>query len=102
MKAHPQISQISQIGKKICVNLRHLRTPLPPKTAALAIIVLFYLATGGFCLPESEARPTWQPTPLAKWAAPVQRDDPRPFLIRLLLSIRWDFYHKDIRGGADF
>lgn len=71
-----------------------------PKTAALAIIAFLYFSAGGLCL--SENRPLFQPTPLAKWTEPIPRDDPRPFWLRLLLSIRWDFYHRDIRGGADF
>ena len=69
-----------------------------PKTAVLTLIVLFYLGAGGLCLSE----PWGAPTPHAKWAQPVQRDDPRPFWVRLLTSIRWDFLNKDIRGGAEF
>lgn len=72
------------------------------KRYALAIIAVLYSVAGGLCLSEPEPRPLCQPTPLAKWAAPVQRDDPRPFLIRLLLSIRWDFFNKTIQGGATF
>lgn len=75
---------------------------MTPKRAALAIIALLYLGTGGLCLSEPETRPLFQPTPLAKWAEPVQRDDPRPFWVRLLLSIRYDFQNRDIRGGAEF
>jgi hypothetical protein len=71
---------------------------MTPKRAALAIIALLYLGTGGLCLSE----PWGAPTPEAKWTAIVQRDDPRPFWLRLLTSIRWDWINKDIRGGADF
>jgi hypothetical protein len=70
-----------------------------------ALLLALYLGAG-LCFAIPEAAPTpqpWgQPTPEARWAQPVQRDDPRPFLIRLLLSLRYDFYHKDIRGGAEF
>jgi hypothetical protein len=72
------------------------------KHAALAIVAVLYSAAGGLCLSEPEPRPWGQPTPEAKWTVIVQRDDPRPFLIRLLLSLRYDFYHRDVRGGADF
>jgi hypothetical protein len=75
---------------------------MKPKTAALALIVLFYLGAGGLCLSEPVPRPWGHPTPEAKWAQPIQRDDPRPFWLRLLTSIRWDFIHRDIRAGADF
>jgi hypothetical protein len=72
------------------------------KHSALAIIALLYFAAGGLCLSEPEPQPWGQPTPLAKWAAPIQRDDPRPFWVRLFLSIRYDFVHKDVRAGATF
>ena len=75
---------------------------MKPKTAALAIIALLYLGTGGLCLSEPVPRPWGAPTPHAKWAQPVKRDDPRPFWLRLLTSLRYDFLNKDIRGGADF
>lgn len=75
---------------------------MTPKRAALAIIALLYLGTGGLCLSEPVQRPWGHPTPHAKWAAPVQRDDPRSFWVRLLLSLRYDLLHRDIRGGADF
>jgi hypothetical protein len=75
---------------------------MTPKRTAALLIVLFYLGAGGLCLSEPVPRPWGQPTPDAKWIAPIPRDDPRPFLIRLLTSIRWDWLHKDIRGGAEF
>jgi hypothetical protein len=93
---HPQITQICA---DFFLNLRNLRTPLSPRLSALAIIALLYLATARAGL---SAEPWGQPTPDARWTSLVQRDDPRPFWIRLLLSIRYDFYHKDIRGGAEF
>ena len=71
---------------------------MTPKRLALAIIALLYFSAGGLCLSE----PWGAPTPLARFTHPVERDDPRPFLIRLLFSIRYDFYHKDVRGGATF
>ena len=70
-----------------------------PKTAALTLIVLFYLATGRVCF---STEPWGQPTPEAKWAQPIQRDDPRPFWVRLLLSLRWDFHKKELTGGTTF
>jgi hypothetical protein len=72
------------------------------KHSALALIALLYFSAGGLCLSEPVPAPWGQPTPEARWAAPVQRDDPRPFWLRLLLSIRYDFYHRDVRGGAEF
>ena len=69
-----------------------------PKTAALALILALYFGAGGLCLSE----PWGAPTPHAKWAEPIKRDDPRPFWVRLLTSLRYDFLNKDIRGGADF
>lgn len=68
------------------------------RTAAL-LIAFAYLAAGRACF---SAQPWGAPTPHARWAQPIPRDDPRPFWIRLLLSLRWDFFNKDIRGGADF
>jgi hypothetical protein len=69
-------------------------------TAALllALIALVYFAAGGLCLSE----PWGAPTPLAQYTQPTPRDDPRPFWLRLLLSLRWDFYHKELRGGTTF
>jgi hypothetical protein len=75
---------------------------MTPKRLALAIIAVLYTAAGGLCLSEPVPAPWGQPIPEARWAHPVQRDDPRPFWLRLLLSIRYDFYHKDVRGGATF
>jgi hypothetical protein len=66
------------------------------------LIALFTLGAGGLCLSEPEPRPWGHPTPQARWTAPTPRDDPRPFWVRLLTSIRYDFYHKDVRGGAEF
>jgi hypothetical protein len=63
-----------------------------------ALLLALYLGAGA-CFATA---PWGAPTPHAKWAAPVERDDPRPFWLRMLTSIRWDFYHKDIRGGAEF
>ena len=70
----------------------------PKRTAAL-LVLLAYLAAGRVCF---STEPWGAPTPHARWAEPVKRDDPRPFWVRLLTSIRWDFYHRDIRGGAEF
>ena len=64
-----------------------------------ALLIAIYIAAGRLCFATD---PWGAPTPEAKWTAIVQRDDPRPFWLRLILSIRWDFYHKDIRGGAEF
>jgi hypothetical protein len=77
---------------------------MTPKRSALALVLALYFVAGGVCLsePEPTPQPGGQPTPEARWAKIIQRDDPRPFLIRLLLSIRYDFYHRDVRGGADF
>ena len=70
-----------------------------------AILIAAYLVAGLCFASEAEAEIgefTPLPKNLAKWAQPVQRDDPRPFWVRLLLSLRYDFYHRDVRGGADF
>ena len=68
-----------------------------------AILIAAYLAAGVCFASVSEIGETTPlPKNLAKWAQPVQRDDPRPFWLRLLLSIRYDFQNRDIRGGADF
>lgn len=68
-----------------------------------AIIIAVYLVAGLCFASVSEiGESTPLPKNLAKWAQPVQRDDPRPFWVRLLLSLRYDFYHRDVRGGADF
>jgi hypothetical protein len=68
------------------------------------LIALFTLGAGGLCLsePQPTPQPWGQPTPEARWTKIIQRDDPRPFWLRLLLSIRYDFYLKDISGGAVF
>jgi hypothetical protein len=66
------------------------------------LIALFTLGAGGLCLSEPEPRPWGAPTPQARWAAPTPRDDPRPFLIRLLLSLRYDLIHRDVRAGTSF
>jgi hypothetical protein len=42
-------------------------------------------------LVRAGSAPLGPPTPDAKWIAPIPRDDPRPFWVRLLTSIRWDF-----------
>ncbi len=101
-KIHPQITQICADFFPNLRNLRNLRTPLSPRLSALAIIALLYFSAGGLCLSEPVPAPWGQPTPEAKWTVIVHRDDPRPFWVRLLLSIRYDFYHKDVRGGATF
>jgi hypothetical protein len=81
---------------------------MTPKRLALAIIALLYFSAGGLCLsepqptPEPTPQPWGQPTPEARWTKIIQRDDPRPFWLRLLLSLRYDFYHRDVRGGAEF
>jgi hypothetical protein len=77
---------------------------MTPKRLALAIIALLYFSAGGLCLsePEPTPQPWGAPTPEARWTVIVQRDDPRPFWLRLLLSLRYDFYHRDVRGGAEF
>jgi hypothetical protein len=75
---------------------------MKPKTAAASVILALYFSAGGLCLSEPEPRPWGAPTPEAKWTIPVERDDPRPFWLRLLTSLRWDFVNKDIRGGATF
>jgi hypothetical protein len=81
---------------------------MTPAKLTAALLLALYLGAGvcfavdRFADLNKTIPPPGQPTPLAKWAVPVKRDDPRPFLIRLLLSLRYDFYHKDIRGGADF
>jgi hypothetical protein len=75
---------------------------MTPKRLALAIIALLYFSAGGLCLSEPVPAPWGQPTPEARWTKIIHRDDPRPFWLRLLLSIRYDFYHKDVRGGAEF
>ncbi len=68
-----------------------------------AILIAVYLVAGlCFASVAEIGESTPLPKNLATWAQPVQRDDPRPFWIRLLLSLRYDFYHKDIRGGAEF
>jgi hypothetical protein len=68
------------------------------KRLALVIIALLYFSAGGFCLSE----PWGAPTPLAQYTQPIERDDPRPFWVRLLLSLRWDFLNKELRGGTTF
>ncbi len=71
---------------------------MKPKTAAASVILALYFSAGGLCLSE----PWGAPTPLAQYTQPVQRDDPRPFWVRLLLSLRYDFVHKDVRAGTTF
>jgi hypothetical protein len=66
------------------------------------LIALFTLGAGGLCLSEPVPAPWGAPTPQARWAAPTPRDDPRPFLIRLLLSLRYDLVHRDVRAGTSF
>jgi hypothetical protein len=68
------------------------------KRLALAIIAVLYSAAGGLCFSE----PWGAPTPLAQYTQPIKRDDPRPFWVRLLLSLRWDFLNKELRGGTTF
>jgi hypothetical protein len=71
---------------------------MTPAKLTAALLLALYLGAG-VCFATV---PWGQPTPLAKWAEPVERDDPRPFWVRLLLSLRYDFYHRDVRGGATF
>lgn len=72
---------------------------MTPKRTAALLLLLGYLAAGHVCF---SAQPWGAPTPEAKWAQPIPRDDPRPFWIRLLLSLRYDFLNRDIRGGTEF
>jgi hypothetical protein len=76
-----------------------------PAKLTAALLLSLYLGAGlSFASAERFADIGQTPLPknLARWTSLVQRDDPRPFWIRLLLSLRYDFYHKDVRGGADF
>ena len=74
---------------------------MTPSRLVLAVITLLYLGTG-LCLSGGVREPWGAPTPHAKWLDLIQREDPRPFWVRLLLSLRYDFHNKDIRGGAEF
>ena len=78
------------------------------RRAALFLIAILYLGAGA-CLAIDRfadlgktTPPPGEEMPYAKWAQPLERDDPRPFWLRLLLSLRWDFHHRDIRGGTTF
>ncbi len=78
---------------------------MTPAKLTAALLLSLYLGAGLSFASDRFAdigQTTPLPKNLARWTHPTQRDDPRPFWIRLLLSIRYDFYHKDVRGGADF
>lgn len=68
-----------------------------------ALLITIYLGAG-LCFANvcEIGNATPLPKNLAQWTEPVHRDDPRPFWVRLLLSIRYDFLNRDIRGGATF
>ncbi len=79
---------------------------MTPAKLTAALLLALYLGAGVCFSSPDRFTEIGQTTPLpknlARWAQPVQRDDPRPFWLRLLLSLRYDFYHRDVRGGATF
>lgn len=66
---------------------------------AAGMIAAGYIA--GFFLIESDASPWGAPRPEAEWIK-FSTEDPRPFWVRLLLSLRWDFQNNQLTGGAEF
>ncbi len=67
-----------------------------PRYAAVGLVAAAYLS----CLAIDQ--PWGAPTPLAHYAEPREGQDERPFWARLLLSLRWDFFNKQLTGEAEF
>lgn len=71
---------------------------MKPRYAAVGLVAAAYLS----CLAIDIDQPWGAPTPLAHYAEPREGPDERPFWVRLLLSLRWDFLNKQLTGEAEF
>ena len=69
---------------------------MKPRYAAVGVVAAAYLS----CLAIDQ--PWGAPAPLAHYAEPREGLDDRPFWVRLLLSLRWDFLNNQLTGEAEF